>query len=153
MGFRLVGLPGAQFAELAALSDAELRNRNMVRVRAEPGFPCRVTLRDVEPGESALLLHYYHHDAPSPYRASGPIFVTEGRHEAAVFTDTIPPEMRGRLYSARAYDAEGFMVEGDTAPGDQLEELLNCLLDADGVEYVHLHHARRGCFACKVERV
>lgn len=152
MGFRLVGLGGAQFAGLTGLTDTALWNRNIVRMPAQPGFPCRVTLRDVEPGESALLLHYCHHDTVSPYRASGPIFVTEGCHEPAVFTNTIPPEMRDRLYSARAYDAEGFMIEGDTTPGTDLEQFLERMLGVDGVDYVHLHHARRGCFACRVER-
>lgn len=152
VGFRLMGLPNGQFSHLASLSDAELRAQNIIRMPAQAGFPCRVTLRDVAVGSSALLLHYFHHDARSPYRSSGPIFVSEGEHETAEFVNFIPAEMRDRLYSARSYDADGFMVDGQAAPGTELEGLLDEMLGGERVEFVHLHHARRGCFACQVER-
>jgi len=35
-----------------------------------PGFPCRVTLKDAEPGERVLLINYVHQPADTPYRAS-----------------------------------------------------------------------------------
>jgi hypothetical protein len=152
MGFRLTGLSADTFGHLADLSDAELRDQHVVRMRAEAGFPCRITLRDVEPGAFALLLNFPHHDVRSPYRASGPIFVSEGRHETGVFENEVPPEMRSRLYSGRAYDADGFMIEGDAVPGTELESLIERLLNAGNVSYLHLHHARRGCFACRVDR-
>jgi hypothetical protein len=153
VGFRLKGLPSSLFSHLADLSDAELKAQNIIRIPAEPGFPCRITLRDVEIGAPALLLHHFHHDvATSPYRSSGPIFVSEGQHQTADIDNEIPTEMRGRLYSARSYDSNGFMVDGKTAPGTELESLLDDMLNAERVEFVHLHHALRGCFACRVER-
>lgn len=152
MGFKLSGVPSAQFSHLFGMSDEELRSRNIVRMQAEPGFPCRVTLRDVEQGTPALLLHYRHHDVPSPYSSSGPIFVSEGHHPPAQFQNYIPSEMRSRLYSARAYDDDGFMLDGETVEGTDLEVFLEAMLAREGVAYVHLHHARRGCFACRVDR-
>jgi hypothetical protein len=152
MGFRLTGLSSARFLHLSEMTDAELRDMNVVRMRAEPGFPCRVTLRDVQPGAFTLLLSFAHHDVHSPYRSSGPIFISEGCHETGTFEDSVPPEMRDRLYSLRAYDADGFMTEGQAAPGTELESFLDRMLDDEKVAYVHLHHARRGCFACRVDR-
>lgn len=153
MGFRLIGLPSGHFRHLAFLSDAELKERSVLRLSAEPGFPCRVTLRDADVGAPVLLLHYYHHGVvSSPYRSSGPIFVSEGNNETAVFENDIPGEMRERVYSARSYGADGFMVDGRLATGTELEELLEQMLRPERVEFIHLHHARRGCFACRVER-
>ena len=52
MGFRIVGLPVASFAPLFGLPNRELAGLGIVRRIAdrEPGFPCRVSLRDAEPG-------------------------------------------------------------------------------------------------------
>lgn len=152
MGFRLRGLEPSKFRHLFGKTDAQLKQQHAVRLAAEPGFPCRVTLRDAEPGEPVLLLNYAHHEASTPYRSSGPIFVREGKHEMAEFENSVPPEMRGRLYSARAYDSEGFMIDADVAEGTALEALIERLFSDERTAYLHLHHARRGCFACTVER-
>jgi len=79
MPFRYIGLPFDSFAALRALSEEELAARGIRRmiVDEKPGFPCRITLEDAEPGESVLLLPFEHQSAHSPYRASGPIFVRE----------------------------------------------------------------------------
>src|SRR6185312_9410235 len=52
MSYRVTGLEPSQFASLFDLSDAELAERGMKRVTADakPGFPCRVSLEDAEPG-------------------------------------------------------------------------------------------------------
>ena len=68
MDFRISGLSVAPFAPLFGLSDAELAARNAVRrvCDAKPGFPCRVSLMDAEPGERVLLLHHEHQPAAPP---------------------------------------------------------------------------------------
>jgi hypothetical protein len=78
--FRIRALPIAPFAPLFDLSEDELRRRRAVRVVADraPGFPCRVSLRDAEPGETVLLLNYEHQSADSPYRAGHAIYVRAG---------------------------------------------------------------------------
>src|SRR5690242_1470493 len=89
MDFRISGLPVAPFVPFFAMSDAELLAHGARRVVARPEDaplmqPCRVSLRDSEPGEVSILLHFPYHVAPaSPYRASGPIFVREGVSETA----------------------------------------------------------------------
>jgi hypothetical protein len=67
--FRLVALPVEAFAHLFDRSDAELAAHGARRciADAKPGFPCRVSLVDAEPGEPVLLLPFTHHDTPSPF--------------------------------------------------------------------------------------
>jgi len=154
MPFRYVGLPPKSFAPLFALSDDELLERGMRRMIADakPGFPCRVTLEDAEPGESVLLLPFEHHPAHSPYRASGPIFV---REEAKASFDQVgapPASLSGRMLSVRAYAQDGMMVDADVTPGEELEVLLERLFAHAAVAYVHVHNAKRGCYAARVER-
>jgi hypothetical protein len=98
MDFRISGLPVEPFVALFAMSDVELLARGARRVVAQPEHaplmqPCRVSLRDSQPGEVSILLHFPHHVAPaSPYRASGPIFVREGVGETASFVNHVPAQ-------------------------------------------------------------
>ena len=58
MSFQITGLPASLFTPLFALGDDQLAARGVVRMVADkqPGFPCRVSLEDAEPGETLLLL-------------------------------------------------------------------------------------------------
>ena len=153
MRFRFKGLPASEFEALFGLSDAELAARDIRRVTADekPGFPCRVTLEDAEPGETLLLLSYKHLPAHSPYQSSGPIFVREGARETYDGAG-LPPVFRGRTLSVRAYDKADMMVEADIVQGDEAEAALARMLDRGDVAYLHVHNAKRGCYAARVER-
>ena len=151
MSFRFTGLDPAPFRALFDLSDSELAERGITRLAAPESAPCRVSLDDVVPGEPVLLLHFEHLPAPSAYRGSGPIFVAESAGAAAV-SDRVPDSFRKRLYSARAYGADGWMHDAEVAEGIELEGLIERLFANPDVAYLHLHHARRGCFACRVDR-
>jgi len=155
MRFRYRGLASEGFAQLFGLSDGELRARGMSRIIADakPGFPCRVTLEDAEPGERVLLLAFEHQPAHSPFRASGPIFVREGRHAMFDCAGAPPPVLDRRSLSVRAYAADGMMVDADVTDGAAVPSLLQRLFDAPETAYAHIHFARRGCYACRVERV
>ena len=152
------GLPVEPFILFFAMSDAELLAHGARRVVAKPEDaplmqPCRVSLRDSEPGEVSILLHHPHHDAPrSPYRASGPIFVREGVNETASFVNLVPPQQRIRLLSVRAYDAAGIMVDADVQEGTELEAVIERMFGRDDVAFLHAHNARRGCFSCRIDR-
>jgi hypothetical protein len=154
MRLRFKGLPLDSFEPLFGLDDKKLAQQNVRRLIADemPGFPCRVTLEDANPGESLLLLSHSHQPSASPYRSSGPIFVRESARESFDRTDMIPPVLCGRLLSLRAYDRAGMMVDAEIVDGDDVEALLQKFLARDEANYVHIHNARRGCYACAVER-
>ena len=159
MDFRITGLPAEPFIPFFSMSDAELLAHGARRVVAKAEDaplmqPCRVSLRDSEPGEVSILLHYPHHVAPtSPYRASGPIFVREGVDETASFVNHVPEQQLKRLLSVRAYDTAGIMVDAEVADGTELEALIERMFRRDDVALLHAHNARRGCYSCRIDRV
>jgi hypothetical protein len=153
--FRLVGLEPSHFDPLFALDDAQLRAQGAVRVRADtsPGYPCRISLEDAQPGDELLLLPYEHQPARSPYQASGPVYVRRGARQALLAAGELPPYVTRRLISLRAYDAQDMMVDAAVAEGDALRPEIERLLRDARVRYIHLHNAKRGCFSCALERV
>jgi hypothetical protein len=154
MNYQLRGLEPALFEKLFDLDDAELAKRGMKRMRADMavGFPCRVTLEDAPVGEEVLLLPFTHQDSRSPYRASGPIFVRRGIAEARRIVGELPPYLTHRLLSVRAYDDADMMVTAEVVEGREAGPLFESLLARPDVRYLHVHFAKRGCFACRVER-
>src|SRR5581483_6788056 len=89
MSFRVSGLSVAEFAPLFGLPETELAIRGIARHTADvsPGFPCRVSLEDAEPGETLLLLNYEHLSVASPYRSRYAIYVRENAREAQLEAD------------------------------------------------------------------
>lgn len=154
MSFRIHALPLEEFSPLFALSDEDLRARDIRRVVADgrPVYPCRVSLQDAAEGERLLLLPHAHHAVASPYRASGPIYVRENAARARPEANAVPELLRTRLISLRAYDARGMMVWADVAPGGELEPAIEALFAHERTAYLHLHYAKPGCYACRVER-
>ena len=118
----------------------------------KPGYPCRVSLVDAEPGEEVLLVPFTHHDVVSPYRASGPIFVRVKAQTVKLGVNEIPTMLRSRLLSIRGYDAAAMMVAADVVNGNELEEHVWRLFGDKQVEYIHVHNARPGCYNCRIER-
>lgn len=154
MAFHVSNLPRARFEELFQLDDAALAARGMKRYVADttPGFPCRVSLRDAEPGERVILTSFQHVGVRSPYQASGPIFVREAAEEALLPPDTVPELLRLRMLSVRAFDQDDLMVGAEVVDGRELEGVIERLLADRGVAYLHVHFARPGCYACRVDR-
>ncbi len=158
MDFCISGLPAEPFIPYFSMSDAALLLHGARRVVAEPTDPrmmppCRVSLRDAEPGEVSILLNYPHHvTATSPYRATGPIYVREGVCETARFINHVPSQQRIRLLSIRAYDAQGIMVDAEVAEGVELEPVIERMFRRDDVAFLHAHNARRGCYSCRIDR-
>jgi uncharacterized protein YbaR (Trm112 family) len=153
MSFRIAGLPAAPFAELFALPDEALARRRARRVVADRphAYPCRVSLTDAEPGQEVILLHYEHHPVDTPFRASHAIYVREGErwYEAV---DEVPGMLRRRLLSVRGYDAEGMLRDAEVVEGAALEAVMERMLAQSRIDYLHLHFARPGCYAARVER-
>ena len=152
--FQFVALRSEQFEPLWRRSDAELEALGMRRmiVDDKPGFPCRVSLADAEVGETVLLLPFVHHDVPSPYRASGPIFVRRGAVTAQPAPGEIPLMFMHRLLSVRAYDAGAMMVGAEVVQGSALQGAIEHRFADERVSYVHIHNASPGCYNCRVVR-
>ncbi|MBB4132736.1 DUF1203 domain-containing protein [Xanthomonas sp. 3075] len=153
--FRLTGLDPALFTHLHVLDDAALASHQAVRVIADAdrGFPCRVSLQDAAAGELLLLLPYLHQPADAPYRASGPIFVRVAAMPAQLENDAVPLAIRSRLISLRGYDHRDHLVTAEVCEGEAVAAWLRQCLDDRQIAYVHLHHARQGCYACRADRV
>lgn len=148
-GFQLVGLDPQPFAPLFELDDATLHARGLRRVTASAdfGFPCRVSLEDAAVGQELLLLSYTHQPAPGPYHAAGPIFVRRGAVQRRLPPGEVPPSVTRRLISLRAYDERHDIVAADVVDGSEVAARLAALFDTPAVRYVHLHNAKRGCYA------
>ena len=154
MDYIVSGLSSQPFQALFGLDETALHEHGVSRVRADgkPGYPCRVTLQDAEPGEALLLLPWTHLDMPTPYRASGPIFVRESARDQGVFRNVIPEQQRTRLLSVRAYDAASWMLDAEVAQGDALEALIERFFVNQHVDFLQVHNARQGCYACRIDR-
>jgi len=155
MSFRISSLPVEPFAPLFGLSDEALLKHGARRAICDekPGFPCRVTLADAEPGESLILLNYQHlAEESSPYRAKGPIFVRESAKAGVALVDEVPDYLARRILSVRAYDQDGMMLDADVVEGKALAPVIARLLAVEGVDYIHAHFAKRGCYAARIDR-
>jgi hypothetical protein len=154
MRLRILGLAPEPFAELFALDDDQLAARRAVRVIADekPGYPCRVSLEDAEPGEELVLANYEHQPADSPFRASHAVYVRRAARTRYDRVDDVPAQLRSRVLSLRAFDARGMLVGAELAEGDALEPVARALLADSRVAYLHAHFARPGCYAARIER-
>jgi hypothetical protein len=153
MSFRITGLAPEIFSELFGLSDQQLKARNAVRLvaQADGGYPCRISLCDAAPGEELILAHYLHHAVDSPFRASHAIYVRAGQEQYDRI-DTIPEQLRRRLLSLRAFDREAMLLDADVVDGTALEPLIQRMLADERAAYLHVHFARAGCYAARIDR-
>ena len=154
MTYKITGLEPFDFAHLFGLTDADLAERGAVRMTADakPGFPCRITLDDAEPGETLLLVNHCSHGGDNPYRATHAIFVNERATGAAVYQDEIPPALDRRILSLRAFDRNGMMQDAALAQPGEADAVIRRLLGDDRIDHIDAHNAIRGCFAARVER-
>ena len=155
MNFKVVALDADQFDSWFRLTESALQQRGARAcvADAEPGFPCRVSLRDAAIGERLILLHFEHHAVDCPYRAAGPIFVSAGAQRWPETVDVVPPVLRSRLLSVRAYDVQGMLHDADVVHCEALEDRIASMFADAKIDYLHVHLARRGCYACRIERV
>ena len=155
MSFRITGLPVEPFAPLFALSDEELAERGAVRRIADmrnPGYPCRISLTDSQPGDQLILVNYEHHAVDSPYRMRFAVYVRKGE-ETYDRIDEVPEQLRVRSLAVRAFDANAMMVGWEMVDaGGDLEVAIERLFAEPRTAYLHIHYAAPGCYAAKVER-
>lgn len=150
--FRISALPIKPFAPLFALDEPALAERQARRIIADGPAPCRVSLTDAGPGDTLILTNYEHQRADTPFRASHAIYVREGAVQAHPQAGEVPEQLRLRMLSLRGFDAEGMMRAADLADGPALEDGIAALFIDPAVVYIHLHFAKQGCYAARVDR-
>ena len=153
MPFRITGLPAADFAAWFSLSDAELAERQAVRRVADApyAFPCRISLTDAQVGDEVLLVNHEHLAVDSPFRSRHAIYIRAGEQRFDAI-DVVPDMLRRRLLSLRAFDATGMLRACDVVDGAAIEALIETLLADPETAYVHVHFARPGCYAARIDR-
>jgi hypothetical protein len=153
--FRITGLPVERFRNLFDLPDEELARRHARRYVADskPGFPDRIGMRDAEVGESVILVNHEHLPDAGIYRSRHAVYVIEGATATYDAIDRVPESLRARTLSLRGFDRDGMMVDADLVEGRDVESLIERLFANPAVEFIHAHYARRGCYACRIDRV
>lgn len=154
MAFRITGLDPTPFRPLFVLDDHALAARGAARVRADasPGYPDRISLTDAAPGDTLLLINHVHLPGDTPYRASHAIYVNQRADRAYDAVDTIPPALRVRLLSLRAFDARDWLLDADVVDGADAAQTIERLLAHPQAAYVHAHYAKPGCYAARIVR-
>ena len=152
--FQIEALDQGLFSRLFELTDEELAKIHAVRMIADekPGFPCRVSLEDADPGEETLLITFDNHDVSSPYKSSGPIFVRKQAKTARPAPNEIPHMLIHRMLSLRGFDKNAMMLEASTIHGTELRYTIQHFFENPNVDYIHIHNSGPGCYNCSVVR-
>lgn len=150
--FQIHPLPADPFTKLFGLSDRQLASHNVQAHISDGQFPCRVSLEDAPEGARVLLLNFEHQSGDSPYRSRHAIFVRDGAVARQPDADRLPASISSRLLSVRAFNAGHEIIEADVIDGKEAIPLIETYLANPEADYLHLHYARRGCFAAKVTR-
>ncbi|HEU0133291.1 MAG TPA: DUF1203 domain-containing protein [Allosphingosinicella sp.] len=154
MTYKIQGLGREAYGALIGLDDESLVRRHARRVTADssPGFPCRATLEDAEPGETLILFNHVSHDVPTPYRTAYAVYVREEAGEPACYVDEAPPVFAGRTLGLRGFDAQGMLRGALLALPGEADSKIRTLFDRPEIETIHAHNAAAGCFAAKIVR-
>ncbi|ALN74873.1 DUF1203 domain-containing protein [Aureimonas sp. AU20] len=154
MSFRITGLSPEPFRPLFGLSETELRTQNVLRMVVDdhPGYPDRITLREVPKGETVLLVNHVSMPEATPYRASHAIFIWEGASERYDAIGEVPEVMRRRLLSLRGFDEGGLLLDADVVDGAGIETVISRLFANPSIATIHVHNAKQGCFSGRIDR-
>lgn len=154
MNFQINALSETAFLALFKMNKTERVKHNIVKqiVTQANSTPCRISLKDAKIGDTVLLINYQHLAAATPFQASHAIYITAGATQAFSEKNTVPEMLQSRMISLRAFDRGHMMVQADIAQGQQIAEKIGQMLADNGVDYLHLHYAKQGCFAAKVSK-
>jgi hypothetical protein len=153
MSYIVSGLDPREFTTLFSLDDTQLAQRQAMRVvvDAQPGFPCRISLDDAAVGERVILVNYVHQPANSPFRASHAIYLRENATRTVVEND-LPPALRRRMLSLRAFDDGGMLCDATLVDGADADAAIDRLFARGDVAYIQAHYAAMGCYAARITR-
>lgn len=154
MSFRVTPLAASEFESLYGKSEKELAalGARAYFADSKPGYPCRVALRDAEPGERLILVNFEHQPADTPYRSAHAVFVLDGAEAASPKAGTVPEFLSHRQLSVRAYDLEDMMIDAKVIEGNEAAACFEAMLSVPASHYLHVHNAGRGCYLARVEK-
>jgi hypothetical protein len=154
MSFQIHALAAEPFVKYFNYTATQLEKIGAQRhtVTESPGTPCRVSLADAQVSETVVLLNYEHQPNNTPYRATHAIFVRKGAVQAMPDVNTVPDVLASRLLSIRGFDDAHNMRVADVVDGVELAAALDEMFGTVGVDYIHIHNAKQGCFAARVTR-
>ncbi|WP_343550561.1 DUF1203 domain-containing protein [Pantoea sp.] len=154
MKYRISGLRAEQFTHLFGQSDSYLTRHGAVRqpVMSYPGYPDRISLREIPAGETALLINHIYQPADTPYHGSHAIYIWEGCTEQGIYINELPEVMKARILSLRAYDEKHFLIMADICEGQSAKTLIETFFADPQISYIQIHNAKQGCYACLAER-
>lgn len=154
MTYRIEGLASEAYEGFLGLGDDALAERGARRVIADskPGFPCRATLEDAEPGERLILFNHVSHDVPTPFRSAYAVYVREGARSRACYVDETPPVFEGRALGLRGFDCEGMLRGALLALPGEADLKIRALFERPEIATIHAHNAAAGCFAARIVR-
>jgi hypothetical protein len=99
-----------------------------------------------------LLVNYEHLPVDTPYRSRYAIYVRRGEQTYDAI-DKVPQQLRSRLLAVRAFDADHMLADAEVVDGRELEGSIIRLFANPRVGYLHIHYAKAGCYAARVDRV
>ncbi len=154
MSYVVTGLAPDPFIPLFGLSDDALAERGALRrvVERKPGYPCRVTLEDAEPGDSVLLLNHESHAVATPFRSAYAIYVNETAREQRRLVGELPGVLTNRVIALRVFDGAGMLIGAELAQLGEVEPAIERAFARDGAAYLHAHNAAAGCYSARIDR-
>jgi len=153
MNFQIQALQRSNFVDYFNQSTEALAAQNISReiVQQCPNVPCRISLEDAPVGESVLLLNYQHLPQPTPYQASHAIYIRETVEDVTLAVNSVPQAIRDRLLSLRVFNDQHYMIDAEVVDGAELETQIDNLSKLPGASYLHIHYAKPGCFAARLD--
>lgn len=135
-------------------STKELAAKSIFRkqITQADGAPCRLSLADLEPGESVLLLNYQHLPETSPFQSSHAIYVGENRKDVRLSVNEVPEVMQCRLLSVRFFGQHQMLLDAEVVDGMELSNTLDEGFQRHDISFVDIHYAKPGCWAARAHR-
>jgi hypothetical protein len=115
-------------------------------------FPVRCCLSDARAGEGVLLLSLQPPCETSPYTAASPVYVHAGACAGHRPSGEVPEILRHRRLSLRGYDSYHMITGSTVVEGQEVEQAAGELFANQATEYVFVHFAGPGCYACRIDR-
>jgi hypothetical protein len=114
--------------------------------------PCRQCLQTFRIGtEERLLFTYQPFSDPSALPAPGPVFIHRDPCERFDGSE-LPQTLRPLPLAVESYGANGALVAQRRVGALVFEVVLQQVLEAAEVQYVHLRNAEAGCFIARIDR-